>query len=243
MSIKSHKASELNSSNNKELFSKIAPRYDLLNHLLSLGIDRGWRRRLVECAEVKPGEKILDVCVGTGDLAIRFAHADSVGYIAGIDLSEEMLRIAKRKTEGNNIGRKVYLLKGDGLNLPFPNNSFDIVSIGFGLRNLGSRQRGISEMVRVLKEGGRHLILEFSPPARSLFGKVYRLYLNIVIQTVGGIVTGSADAYRHLSTSIANFPKPEEILRLMETEGLKELCSEKLTGGIAYLYRGKKLSF
>lgn len=241
MSIKSHKASELNSSNNKELFSKIAPRYDLLNHLLSLGIDRGWRRRLVKCAQVKPGEKILDVCVGTGDIAIRFAHADSVGYIVGIDQSEEMLGIAKRKTKGNNIGRKVGLLKGDGLSLPFPNNSFDIVSIGFGLRNLGSRQRGISEMVRVLKEGGRLLILEFSPPARSLFGKVYSLYLNIIIQTVGGIVSGSANAYRYLSTSVAAFPRPEEILEQMESEGLSELHSEGLTGGIAYIYRGQKL--
>jgi demethylmenaquinone methyltransferase/2-methoxy-6-polyprenyl-1,4-benzoquinol methylase len=241
VSVKSHKAFELSSSDNNQLFSKIAPRYDLLNHLLSLGIDRGWRRRLVEYAEVKPGEKILDVCVGTGDLAIRFAHADSVGYIAGIDLSEEMLRIAKRKIKGNNIGRKVGLLKGDGLSLPFPNNSFDIVSIGFGLRNLDSRQRGISEMVRVLKEGGRLLILEFSPPARSLFGKVYSLYLNTIIQTVGGIVSGSADAYRYLSTSVAGFPRPEEILEQMELEGLRGLHSEGLTGGIAYIYRGQKL--
>ena len=194
----------------------------------------------MDCAGVKPGESILDVCTGTGDIALQFAQSDGVGGIVGIDLSEEMLHIARRKTKNNRLGEKIKLLKGDVLNLPFDDNSFDIVTIGFGLRNLTDRRRGISEMVRILKEGGRLVILEFSPPQGSLIGKVYGLYLKTIMQAVGGIISGSTSAYRHLSTSISSFPKPEEILKLMESEGLKKLYSERLTGGIAYMYRGEK---
>jgi len=204
----------------------------------------------VECAGVsakggsafgrKPGENILDVCTGTGDIAIRFAQSDSVGEIIGIDLSEEMLHIARRKTVNNGLGRKIKLLRGDALDLPFDDDSFDIVSIGFGLRNLSDHRRGISEMVRVLKDGGRLVILEFSPPPSGFFSAVYRFYLNTIMQAVGGIISGSASAYRYLSTSIANFLEPEEIMKLMEVEGLKKLYSERLTGGIAYIYRGEK---
>jgi demethylmenaquinone methyltransferase/2-methoxy-6-polyprenyl-1,4-benzoquinol methylase len=223
-----------------KLFSEIAKRYDLLNHLLSFNIDQTWRKKLVESAAPKPGELILDVCTGTADIAIRFARNDRVGQIMGIDLTDQMLRIASRKIRSSRKADSIRLLKGDGLKLPFPDNCFDIVTIGFGLRNLGHHRKGISEMVRVLRGGGRLLILEFSPPEESLFGKVYDLYLNTVIRAVGGIVSGSADAYRYLSISIVNFPRPEEILKLMEEEGLKQIHSEKLTGGIAYLYRGEK---
>jgi demethylmenaquinone methyltransferase/2-methoxy-6-polyprenyl-1,4-benzoquinol methylase len=184
----------------RRLFAKIARRYDFLNHLFSLNIDQAWRRRLVQLAEAQPGDKILDVCVGTGDIAIRFARGNGVGHITGVDLTDEMLRIARRKAEANKIASKITLLKGDGLNLPFSDNSFDIVSIGFGLRNLGHPQRGISEMVRVLRPDGRLLILEFSPPEDGLVGRLYNLYLNTVIRAVGGIISGSAEAYRYLST-------------------------------------------
>jgi demethylmenaquinone methyltransferase/2-methoxy-6-polyprenyl-1,4-benzoquinol methylase len=223
-----------------KLFSEIAKRYDLLNHLLSFNIDQAWRKKLVESTTPKPGENILDVCTGTGDIAIRFARNDRVGQIIGIDLTDQMLRIASRKIRGSRNENSIRLLKGDGLKLPFPDNCFDIVTIGFGLRNLGHHRKSISEMVRVLRHGGRLLILEFSPPEENLFGRVYDLYLNTVIRVVGGIISGSADAYRYLSISIANFPKSEEVIKLMEAEGLRELCSVKLTGGIAYLYRGEK---
>jgi demethylmenaquinone methyltransferase/2-methoxy-6-polyprenyl-1,4-benzoquinol methylase len=224
----------------KKLFSAIASKYDFLNHLLSLNIDRRWRRRLVEYTGVRNGDDILDVCTGTGDIAVRFARADGVGCIYGIDQSEEMLRIAKRKIDSNRLGRKIRLLETNALYLPFRDDSFDVVSIGFGLRNVGKHNRSVAEMARVLKEGGRLLILEFSPPEGNLFGRVYRLYLDVVIKTLGGVISGSADAYRHLSTSIANFPRPREVIRLMEAGGLTEISSERLTGGIAYIYRGTK---
>lgn len=224
----------------RRLFARIARRYDFLNHLFSLNIDQAWRRRLVRLAEAQPGDKILDVCAGTGDIAIRFARGNGAGDIMGVDLTDEMLRIAQRKAEANRIASKITLLKGDGLNLPFSDNSFDIVSIGFGLRNLGHHQRGISEMVRVLRPDGRLLILEFSPPEDNLLGRLYNLYLNAVIRAVGGIISGSAEAYRYLSTSIASFPRPQQIVEFMRAEGLEQLRCERLSGGIAYIYRGQK---
>lgn len=195
---------------------------------------------MVKYARVNPGDNILDVCTGTGDIAIRFAQADDAGEIVGIDLSEEMLQTARWKTKRKAPGEKIKLLRVDALKLPFRDNSFDIVSIGFGLRNIGDCKKGISEMVRILKGGGRILILEFSPPPSGLSGAGYRLYLNSIIPAVGGIISGSASAYRYLCTSIANFLEPEEIIELMKEEGLKELYSERLSGGIAYIYRGEK---
>ncbi len=193
---------------------------------------------MVRLAGVKPGERILDVCTGTGDIAIRFAQTDGIGEIWGVDQSEEMLSVARRKIAGSPFGRKMRLLQADALRLPFEDGTFDVVSVGFGLRNIGQHREGIFEMVRVLKKNGRLLILEFSPPEGSLFGAVYRSYLNTIIRVVGGVVSGSADAYRYLSASIDNFPKPERILELMQAAGLRKLRSEKLTGGIAYIYRG-----
>lgn len=248
--VKDQKARGETSLNNSRLFSRIALKYDFLNHLLSLNIDKRWRRKLVKCAGVsakggsafvrKPGERILDVCTGTGDIAIRFAQSDGVGGIVGIDQSEEMLSIARRKTKSNGFEGKIKLLKGDVLNLPFEDNSFDIVTIGFGLRNLTDYKRGISEMARILKEGGCLVILEFSPPPSGFFGVSYRLYLNTIIPAVGGMISGSGSAYRYLPTSIANFLEPEEIMKLMDAEGLKKLYSKRLTGGIAYIHRGEK---
>ena len=240
MNLKNHTGCEAPLPDNTRLFSRIAATYDFLNHLLSLNIDKRWRRKLVKCAGAKRGEKILDVCTGTGDVAIRFAETNQAAEIVGIDLSEEMLRIARRKALSNGFSRRIRLLRGDAFNLPFDDDYFDIVTIAFGLRNIGHHARGISEMMRVLKEGGRLLILEFSPPRSDLFGAFYRLYFSSVFPVVGGIITGSARSYRQLTASIAGFPKPDQIIRLMKTEGLKKLQARRLTGGIAYVYRGEK---
>ncbi len=194
----------------------------------------------MQYAGVRNGEGILDVCTGTGDIAIRFAQTDGIGGICGIDQSQEMLWIAKRKITSNRLGRRIRLLEANALHLPFRDGSFDVVSIGFGLRNVGEHSRSVTEMARVLKKDGRLLILEFSPPPGGLFGALYRLHLKTIIRAVGGTVSGCADAYRHLSTSITGFPQPKEIIKIMREEGLREVACEKLTGGVVYIYRGIK---
>jgi demethylmenaquinone methyltransferase/2-methoxy-6-polyprenyl-1,4-benzoquinol methylase len=238
---KHHKNTGELSENNRRLFTAISVRYDLLNHLLSWNIDRRWRRKLVESAGIKPGERILDLCTGTGDIAIRFARMNETGKITGIDFSEAMLRIARRKIEKRKLESKIRLLQGDALHLPFVTGSFDIVSIGFGLRNLTNRQGGIHEMVRILNDGGRVLILEFSSPQNTLFGWGYNVYLKMVIPLLGGMVSGSLEAYQYFSSSVADFLRPDEVMELMKKAGLKNIQTESLTGGIAYIYKGEKV--
>jgi demethylmenaquinone methyltransferase/2-methoxy-6-polyprenyl-1,4-benzoquinol methylase len=224
----------------KRLFSAIARRYDFLNHLLSLNIDRRWRRKLVDFAGAEEGQSILDVCTGTGDLAIHFAKANGQSKLWGVDQSQEMLLIARRKINHQELNDRIKLFEANALELPFQDDSFDIVGVAFGLRNIGQHRRAIREMARVLKKGGRLLILEFSLPGGNLFSRTYRFYLNNFIQAVGGIISGSSEAYHHLSCSIAEFPKPEEIVRLMEEEKLKNIRLISLTGGIVCIYRGEK---
>ena len=222
-----------------ELFSSIAIHYDHLNRLLSLNLDKIWRKALVECAEVKTDSRILDVCTGTGDIAIEFAKK-GVGEIIGIDLSEKMLLIGRWKIERMKLDRKIKLQRGDCLALPFKDNIFDIVSIGFGLRNLPDYKRGIAEMVRVLKEGGQLLILDFSLPENELLSRIYRFYLERFVPLVGGMVSGSRSAYEYLSSSILNFSGWEEVIEMMRDNGLRNPCFKKLTWGITSIYWGKK---
>lgn len=240
MKAKRPKPDDSSPAGQKRLFSAIARRYDFLNHLLSLNIDRRWRRKLVDIAGVGENQSILDVCTGTGDLAIRFAKANGQSNLWGVDQSQEMLNLARRKIDRQRFSGRIKLLEANALALPFRDDSFDIVSVAFGLRNIGRHQIAIREMTRVLKKGGRLLILEFSPPGGGLFSRTYRFYLNNFIQTVGGIISGSSDAYRHLSKSIAEFPKPDEIVRLMQEEKLKNVRLISLTGDIVYIYRGEK---
>ena len=194
----------------------------------------------MEYAGVKPGERILDLCTGTGDIAIRFARMNEMGEITGIDFSEAMLKTARRKIKKGKLQSKIRLLQGDALHLPFENNSFDIVSIGFGLRNLTDRQGGIHEMVRILNDGGRVLILEFSPPQNTLFGWGYNVYLKTVIPVLGGMVSGSMEAYRYFSSSVSGFLLPDEVKELMKKAGLNNIQAKSLTGGIASIYKGEK---
>lgn len=227
----------------RDLFSQIAPKYDRLNHLLSLGIDRRWRRALVDHAEVGVGEKvrILDLCTGTGDIAIEFARRAPAGEIVGVDLSGRMLEIARQKLDRLGLQRRIALQEADCLDLPFEDGTFDIATIGFGLRNLANYERGIAEMARVLKDGGRLLILEFSLPPVVLLSRIYRFYLTRIIPLIGGVVAGERRAYEYLASSIQGFLKREEVLALMRSNELEKLYSKELTGGIASLYRGVKL--
>lgn len=222
------------------MFSAIAHRYDLLNHVLSLNVDRKWRRALVDMSDTTEGASVLDVATGTGDVAIEFARRSRAGIIVGVDRSGEMLEAASDKLKRKRLSRRVRLMEGDALELPFATGTFDVVTIAFGLRNLADYALGVREMARLLKPGGRLLILEFFPPRTGMFLKAYRFYLGTVLPVAGRVISGSEEAYRYLAASIKDFASHDDIRRFAETAGLNGVNSRKLTGGIAYIYRGIK---
>ena len=227
-------------SRTPEMFSRIAGRYDLLNHLLSLNIDRSWRRALVEQSGLAAGGRVLDVCAGTGDVAIAFAEHAEPSEIVCVDLSREMLEIGVEKARRRKIEGVVRFVEGDALRLPFGDGRFDAVSIAFGLRNLPDYAAGIAEMKRVLAPGGRLLVLEFAPPSRDLYRKGYAFYLGRLVPFVGGAVSGSREAYRYLASSVGEFVTRERVVDLFQEAGLKNVSAKPMTGGIVFLYIGEK---
>ena len=229
----------MNKDNTPELFSVIAKNYDFLNHLLSFNLDRAWRRRLVSLSRFRPGDKILDVCTGTGDIAIEFARCGAHD-VTGIDLSAGVLARAQKKIEKLDLTTRIKLETGSALSIPYADKTFDLVTIGFGLRNLPDYARGISEMARLLKPSGRLLILEFSLPLNKLTYGFYSLYLKNYLPLAGRLFSGSARAYSYLASSIFSFLKPEEVMALMRQSGLRNLSCLNLTAGVVTLYSGQK---
>lgn len=235
-----------------ELFSKIAHRYDRANHVLSFNRDRVWRRELVRQADPRPGERVLDLCTGTGDVALEFARACPDMQIIGLDLSEQMLRVARKKmhlhpcfpspSEGRGDGGEgsIAFIQGNALELPFAANSFEIVTIAFGLRNLPDRLRGLREIYRVLVPGGRALILEFSLPQGRLVRFSYLAYLRWLLPWLGGRLTGNRTPYEYLRDSILSFPSRAQLLEELYEIGLRPVGYRDFTGGIATLYWGGK---
>jgi len=221
------------------MFDSIARRYDLVNHVLSLTIDKRWRSELAGYAHAHDHDEVLDVATGTADVAIEFARYTPAKSIVGVDLSDGMLQVARRKIARLELEDRISLRIGDALHLPFADESFDIVTIAFGLRNLPDYQRGVNEMARVLRPRGRAVILEFLPP-RGIALLAYRVYLSTILPLTGRLISGSPAAYRYLSSSVRQFISDEEIHTLMQNAGLSLLVSRRLTGGIAGLYRGVK---
>jgi demethylmenaquinone methyltransferase/2-methoxy-6-polyprenyl-1,4-benzoquinol methylase len=221
------------------MFDAIARRYDLLNHLLSFNIDRRWRRALVDYAAARPGERVLDVATGTGDVAVAFARASQARSIVGVDLSSGMLEEGRAKLARLGLSERVVLHPGDALALPFDDASFDVVTIAFGLRNLPDYARGVSEMARVLKPGGRAVVLDFAPPrGAALFA--YRAYLATLLPLAARAVSGYGTAYHYLVSSIRAFVDVEGVTRLLSAAGLASVATRRLTGGIVVLCRGVK---
>lgn len=217
------------------MFDAIAHRYDFLNHALSLNIDKRWRRQMIELCDVKPGEHVLDVATGTGDAAIEFGHRTRAARIVGLDPSTGMLEVARTKVADD----RIEIIEGNALALPFADASFDVVTIAFGLRNLPDYQRGMNEMARVLKRGGRLVVLEFLPP-RGAARLVFRSYIATVLPVLGRAVSGSPEAYRYLASSIGEFIDAASVRELMGNAGLQQATTRRLTGGIAGLHRGIK---
>jgi len=219
----------------REMFAKISPRYDALNHLLSANIDKRWRRRVVN--EVRPllseNSRVLDVGCGTGDLSLELFE-NTAAQVTGIDFCSPMLRFAKIKAP------QVQFIEGDALRLPFAEASFDGLTIGFALRNLASVERGLSELARVLKPNGFVAILEFSRPVVPLIGQFVRLYYRRLLPWIGGIVSGSRDAYEYLPDSISKFPDQQTLAAMMREAGFEDVRFDNLSGGIAALHTGHR---
>ncbi len=226
------------SSQVRTMFDRIAPRYDLLNHLLSLGVDRGWRRRVVRALRRDSPRTVLDVATGTGDLAIQTARSIPGARVTGVDLSPEMAAIGERKVARQGLAERVEIAVGDASALNFADRTFDAVTCAFGVRNFEDLEGGLREMCRVLRPGGRMAILEFSTPRSKIFAAVYRFYFHRVLPAVGGVISGDRQAYRYLPSSVDEFPAPDEFLAMMRRAGFGDCRTRALSGGIAHLHTG-----
>ncbi len=218
-----------------EMFDKIADRYDLLNRLLSLGIDQGWRQQAVAELELGPSADVLDIATGTGDLAILEATTHPGCRVQGVDPSSRMLDIGRKKVERAGLSARVTLVQGSAESLPFEPRSFDGVSIAFGIRNVVDRPRALREMARVTRPGGRVVVLELSEPRSGILGPLARFHVHSVVPFLGGLISGSRE-YRYLQQSIAAFPPAEQFAGLMEDAGLAVVETRPLTFGVATLY-------
>ncbi len=220
----------------RDMFGRVAGRYDFLNHFLSLNIDRYWRARTSRRLKpylTRPSARIMDACCGTGDLLLSFEGAGA-GRVIGSDFCHPMLISARRKLARR--GSRSPLIEADALRLPLPDASLDLIAMAFGFRNLSNYDRGLEEMRRVLRPGGVAAILEFSRPRNALFGALYHLYSRRVLPTIGGAISGDTGAYRYLPESVRRFPSPEDLAESMHRAGFSEVRFERMTGGIAVLH-------
>lgn len=226
----------------RSMFDSIAPDYDKMNHILSLDIDKGWRKKAVKgIADTSTPINVLDVACGTGDFAITIAQAAAPGSrITGVDLSEGMMEIGRRKVSASGLDGKVSMEQGDCEQLRFEDATFDRVSVAFGVRNFEHLETGLKEMLRVLKPGGKAVILELSVPGNPVLQFLYKLYFLHILPAIGGMVSGDKAAYRYLPSSVLRFPKPKAFTRMMEGCGFKEVTSRSFTFGICRMYSGYK---
>jgi demethylmenaquinone methyltransferase/2-methoxy-6-polyprenyl-1,4-benzoquinol methylase len=226
----------------RRMFGNIAPSYDLLNHLLSLNIDRFWRWRTTRLVPPVAGAPILDLCTGTGDLALAYDRAAAKqAPVIGADFCHEMLVLAGRKTQRRGAAGRVHFLEADAQQLPFPDNSFQITTVAFGLRNVTNTDRGLAEMVRVTRPAGRVAILEFSRPRHWLFGRLYRFYFRHLLPFIGQAISRSKEnAYNYLPASVLDFPDGEALAERLRRHGLTDVRWYPFTFGIATLYVGTK---
>ncbi len=223
------------------MFDRIAPAYDRLNHILSMGQDGFWRRRVARSLSLPAQSQVLDLAVGTGDLLIALLQAHpSIQHATGIDLSSEMLHRCAGKIQRRGFQQKVTLQAADAMNLPLTDGTFDAVTMGFGIRNLSDRRRGLQEIQRVLKPGGQLGILEFAWPNARLLRSLYTIHLRVWVPVVGGLLSGHGGAYRYLNQTIESFDRPAEFCSLVEQAGFKDVTVTPFSGGIVAFYRGRK---
>lgn len=222
-----------------QMFDAIAQRYDLLNRLISLGVDQRWRRKTVEALQLHAGAEVLDVATGTADLALLTARLHGGVRVVGLDPSTKMLEVGRQKVAASGLVDRIELLEGDAQALPFESERFDGITMAFGIRNVPDRALALAQLLRVLKPGARVAILELSEPKSGLLAAGARFHMHTVVPWLGGLLSGSRE-YRYLPQSIAAFPPPDEFAELMRCCGMEVIAVEALTFGVCHLYVGRR---
>jgi len=222
-----------------EMFNKISHKYDFLNHFLSLGIDRKWRRKGIKLLASENPKYILDIATGTGDLAIEAMRLDP-DQVIGIDISEGMLKVGNKKIQNKKLDDTITLMLGDSENLQFEDNNFDAVTVAFGVRNFENLNKGLEEMKRVIKPGGKVMIIEFSQPQGFPFKQLYNFYFRSILPNIGRYFSGDNAAYRYLPESVREFPSGEDFLKILNEIGFKNCKCIPLTLGISSIYLAEK---
>jgi demethylmenaquinone methyltransferase/2-methoxy-6-polyprenyl-1,4-benzoquinol methylase len=222
------------------IFARIAPRYDLMNRLMTGGRDQVWRRQVARLAGLPPGGRALDVATGTGDIALALSRCYPDAHVVGVDFSVEMMQTGWPKLAAADVNGRIALAAGDALRLPFPDKSFDAVTTGFALRNVTDISRTFAEMYRVVKHGGRVVCLEISRPTLPLFRSLFGAYFYRVVPWLGGLISGHRDAYLYLPRSLIDFLTPEEIKVVMEEVGWRQVCYRRLMIGTVAVHVGVK---
>ncbi len=224
-----------------EVFHSVAGKYDLMNDLMSGGVHRLWKMFTVEMAAVRPGQTILDIAGGTGDLAQKFSRLTGpTGTVVLADINAAMLRVGRDKLLDRGVSQNLLFTQADAQYLPFPDHTFDCITIAFGLRNVTDKDLALRSMLRVLKPGGRLLVLEFSKPLSGLLEKAYDTYSFRVLPLMGKLVAGDADSYRYLAESIRMHPDQETLKQMMEAAGFSQCTYHNMTGGVVALHKGIK---
>ena len=223
------------------MFDEIAGRYDLLNHLLSAGIDRRWRKRAIRALSLTGRERVLDLCAGTADLAIAAIDAQpSAARVVGVDFAQAMLRVGREKIRQGQLANRIALVRGDAMRIPLEDGAVDAITIGFGIRNIEDTAAACDEMRRVLAPGGRIAILEFAIPATPGVRTVYSWYFNHVLPLIGRLISRHTAAYGYLPASVSAFASPNELVTILRQHGFVDVSAVGLTFGIVFLYTARR---
>jgi demethylmenaquinone methyltransferase / 2-methoxy-6-polyprenyl-1,4-benzoquinol methylase len=225
----------------QEMFNKIAKRYDLMNTLMTFGLDKGWREFTVKHSELKPGGNALDVCCGTGMLSMELAKVGgSNGKVTGLDFSEEMLIKGRENIKEFSQAKNINLIQGNAMELPFADNTFDCATVGWGLRNVPDIKKAVSEMMRVVKPGGKVVSLDMAKPSMPVFKQIYWLYFDKIVPFMGKVTAGKKSAYSYLHDSAREFPHQKDLAKLFGEVGLSETKYFDLAGGVVAVVEGRK---
>ncbi|WP_445395649.1 bifunctional demethylmenaquinone methyltransferase/2-methoxy-6-polyprenyl-1,4-benzoquinol methylase UbiE [Zobellella sp. An-6] len=223
------------------VFHSVAAKYDLMNDLMSFGIHRLWKRFAIDCSGVRKGQKVLDLAGGTGDLTAKFSRiVGETGQVVLADINDSMLKVGRDKLRNMGLGSNIAYVQANAEQLPFPDNHFDLITIAFGLRNVTDKDKALASMQRVLKPGGRLLVLEFSKPQHEVMNKLYDFYSFNILPKMGALVAKDSDSYQYLAESIRMHPDQETLKAMMEQAGFEQVEYFNLTDGIVALHRGFK---